>query len=359
MNKNEKELFFDLCNFTKDDKKIRVTSAKKYANATVLGNLFYNRMQGVAYGQLERNDLLSVVNREFRTSLNNAYEQNCAKNDSFFECIKWLSNVLEPYNKKYAMLKGALLCGIYPQGYRVSNDVDLLVAPNDVTEISDLLREAGFKQGNIRNGVFVPATRKEIIESKMTRGETVPFIKEVGMPYMKYLEVDINFSLDYKNSKTSLVNELISKSKVYSVGGLKIKSLSEEDFFIHLCGHLYKEATTFPWIEMNRDMTLYKYLDINFWLHSISDTRIKKVFERATELGMQEICACVVLWTEDLLPGFNDLAVKISKRILDGKEELLLKVLSPSDKVTCFFTEKSTVKRFFDQHRGKKIRRSY
>ena len=174
---------------------------------------------------------------------------------------------------------------------------------------------------------------------------------------MKYLEVDINFSLDYKNNESSLVEELISKSKLYSIRGFKIRSLSEEDFFIHLCSHLYKEATTLPWIEMNRDMTLYKYLDINFLLYTMSDINIKKLFKRATELGMQEICACVVLWTEELLPGFSDIAVDISKKLLDGKDDLLIKIISPSNKTTYFFTEKSVTNRFFDKFRWKKLRR--
>lgn len=97
------------------------------------------------------------------------------------------------------MLKGAYLCAHYPDGYRTSNDVDLLVLPKDVTTIGNLLARSGFRQGNIRNGEFIPATRQEIIESKMMRGETVPYIKEVDLTFMKFFKVDINFSLDYKN----------------------------------------------------------------------------------------------------------------------------------------------------------------
>ena len=44
--------------------------------------------------------------------------------------------------------------------------------------------------------------------------------------------------------------------------GISVNILGDEDFFLHLCAHLYKEATTLPWIEMHRDMTLYKYCDI-------------------------------------------------------------------------------------------------
>lgn len=358
MRKNEKELFFELCNFTAAVGEGFKASLEKYATASVLGHLFYNRMQAVAYGVLEKNGLLGSVNREFRTSLQGAYEQNVVKNESFFRCVELLSEVLSPCEGKYAMLKGALLCKLYPKGYRTSNDIDLLVSENDVTTVANRLLGAGFKQGNIRNGDFVPATRKEIIESKMMRGETVPFVKQVDLPNMKYLEVDINFSVDYKNGDKDTVADMLSKAKRYTIDDISVVTLREEDFFIHLCGHLYKEATTLPWILMKRDMTLYKYLDINLLLHRFSKADIKRIFKRAEELGMSGICACVIVWTEELIPSFNKDALAAAEKALAGKEELLLTVVSPAEKKTYYFEEESAAKRFFDDDRGKRLRRS-
>ncbi len=195
MKKQEKELFKALCSFKAKEFDEGLLQA---ANPIVLGHLFFNRMQAVAYGVLKKHNLLGKVNREFRNSLKGAYEQNLEKNRSFFWCINHVEEALSGCDCKYAMLKGAYLCRAYPEGYRTSNDIDLLVHPKDVTEVGNALLSAGFKQGNVRNGSFIPATRKEIIESKMMRGETVPYIKEVNLPGMQFLEVDINFSLDYK-----------------------------------------------------------------------------------------------------------------------------------------------------------------
>lgn len=119
-------------------------------------------------------------------------------------CIRYITEVLSKCSCTYAMLKGALLCRCYPEGYRTSNDIDLLVHPSDVTLIANALSAAGFRQGSVRNDRFIAATRQEIIESKMMRGETVPFIKEMNLPGMKYLEVDINFFLDYKKTATRI-----------------------------------------------------------------------------------------------------------------------------------------------------------
>ena len=204
MTKKEKELFKSLCSFKEHTFDKKLLSA---ATPNVLGHLFFNRMQAAAYGTLKKHGLVGAVNREFANSLKAAYEQNIEKNRDFFACVRYLGEILSDCGDKYAMLKGAYLCRLYPEGYRTSNDIDLLVKPEDVTEIGKRLSAAGFKQGNIRNGEFKAATRREIIESKMTRGETVPYIKEVGLPAMRFLEVDINFSLDYKPGDTGLVCE--------------------------------------------------------------------------------------------------------------------------------------------------------
>ena len=98
------------------------------------------------------------------------------------------------------MLKGAVLCGKYPNGCRTSNDIDLLLLPEHITELGDVLEAAGFRQGELKSGAFVPATRREIIASRMMRGETVPYILELRLPMMQYLEVDLNFSLTTKTA---------------------------------------------------------------------------------------------------------------------------------------------------------------
>ena len=275
MIQKEKELFKSLCSFKSKTFDNTLLEANTPA---VLGHLFFNRMQGIAYGTLKNHGLLGRVNREFRNSLKGAYDQNIEKNKSFLWCVQHLQEVLSDCQCKYAMLKGAYLCKYYPDGYRTSNDIDLLVRPKDVTEVGNALLAAGFKQGNIRNGEFEPATRVEIITSKMMRGETVPYIKEVNLPCMRFLEVDINFSLDYTLGDTASLEEMINNSVIEKLDNFQVRTLRRDDFFVHLCSHLYKEATTLPWIEMKRDMTLYKYCDIYMLLNDASKEEVDFLF---------------------------------------------------------------------------------
>lgn len=343
------ELFRSLCSFKAESFDESLLEAA--ATPAVLGHLFFNRMQAVAYGTLMERGMLGKVNREFRNSLKAAYEQNIEKNRSFFKCVQYVDEVLAECQCGYAMLKGAYLCKVYPEGYRTSNDIDLLVLPEDVTRIGEVLIKAGFRQGNIRNGSFVPATRKEIIESKMMRGETVPYIKEVNLPGMQFLEVDINFSLDYKPGDAVLLEEMIRNTTVETLGDYSVRTLRREDFFVHLCSHLYKEATTLPWVEMMRDMTLYKYCDIYMLLSGASEKQVDFLFERARELRMEKICAFAVLQMSELFDFDNRYAVEVAKNILADEPDFIHTIIAPKEKKEYVFSEKSIVKRFFADSR--------
>lgn len=349
MNSKEKGLFKNVCSFKSESFD---ETLLKFATPEVLGHLFFNRMQAIAYGTLLKHELLGKVNREFRNSLKCAHEQNVKKNTSYFWFVRYLEELLTKSNCKYVMLKGAYLCYLYPEGYRTSNDIDLLVHPNEVTEIGHVLSDAGFKQGYVRNGKFFPATRKEIIESRMMRGETVPFIKEINLPGIPFIEVDINFSVDYKPEQTYVLDEMLSNSVVIEESdGFKIHTLRKDDFFIHLCSHLYKEATTLPWVEMKRDMTLYKYCDIYVLLNEATKKDIDELFIRTKELQMGKICAFAILQTSELFYFKNDYAIKVAKEILEFDEDFIHTVISPKDKKKYVFTEKNISNRFFSNDR--------
>lgn len=348
MNKKEKALFKALCKFEEDTFEANLLA---YASPEVLGHLFANRMQGVALGTLKKHQLLGKVNREFRNSLAYAHEQNEQKNESFYQCIAMLNDVLSPGDFPFAMLKGAYLCSRYPVGYRTSNDVDILVSATDVTTIGKLLAKAGFQQGSIRNDEFVPATRQEIISSRMLRGETVPYIKEVGLPFMKFFEVDINFSLDYKNETDNLVEKLLSKVCRKQTASGEIPSLCDEDFFLHLCAHLHKEATILPWIKMGRDMTLYKYCDIYMLLTQSSDEEMQQIFQRSLELGLEKVCAYAILETIELFEMDKTWVAQWATQALADAPSFRLQVTSPAEKKLFQYQTQNASKRFFMKSR--------
>lgn len=354
MQKKEKQLFLKLCSFLSSDReKIKKLIEQDAATPELLGYLFANRMAGVAYGELEKAELLSLVDREFRNSLKGAWMLNKMKNSDFVGCVKYLSTELDSCEVPYALLKGAYLCGKYPIGYRTSNDIDVLICPEDVGKVSAKLRLAGFRQGYIKDGVFVAATRAQIIESKMNRGETVPFIKEIKLPYIKYLEVDLNFSLDYKNSDDGGIRKMLERTQTINVGGARIRTLCPEDFFLHLCAHLYKEATTLPWIKMKRDMTFYKYVDIYMLLNGMDDDMQQNVIKKAIECGLEtELSYCM-----NSVKSFFELSKGTLIEFFDESyNNEQNDVVAPMEKKIYTYGEQDIVKRFFARDRLKLLK---
>lgn len=185
-----------------------------------------NRMCGLAYVILREKELLSLMNREYRSVLEAVYLYGRERNQSFTSCKKEIARQMDSENIKYAALKGAYLTELYPEGTRTSNDLDILILREDVSKVTELLKKDGFVQGFIRNEQIVPATRSEIVNAMLHRGETIPFVKEINQPAMKFSEIDVNLSLNGKADIQQTVEKKMLEHRVRMQGN------SEEELYI-------------------------------------------------------------------------------------------------------------------------------
>ena len=95
--------------------------------------------------------------------------------------------------------------------------------------------------------------------------------------------LDVNFSLDARPSTSSIIEQMLKASVIKRNGNYEYRTLSDVDFLIHLCCHLYKEATTMEWVQSRRDLLLYKFSDINIMLSKLDsdefyDLLLKKYY---------------------------------------------------------------------------------
>ena len=299
--KNEHRLMLELCRFADPEKdKIEALMQQPIDYPVVLGQLLYNRMGAAAYHTLKECGLLGRVSREFRSPLKDMYDIGREKTESFREALNIIDGMMAGVNFPYALLKGAYLASVYPTGLRTSNDIDILIKQIHISHLSERLRANGFEQGCIRNGEFVPASRMDIVSSQMNRGETVPFIKRIGLPKMEYCEIDVNFSVDYKTAQeTDIVRVLLRNTRKLINDSLP--TLPPADFLIHLCVHLYKEATVFNWVEMGRDLSLYKFCDIYLLIHKWKcEEYFQELRYRIHQYGLQRECYYALLYTKKL-----------------------------------------------------------
>lgn len=132
---------------------------------------------------------------------------------------------------------------------------------------------------------------------------------------------------------------------------MHVSTLKKEDFFIHLCTHLHKEATTLPWVKMNRDMTLYKYCDIYMLLSGMTELEVDRIFNRATQLGASDICSFAILQTANLFLKAEAYAVIKATSAIGGKNEILHYVISPENHKYYSYIDKNIFNKFFSHDR--------
>ena len=142
--KNENRFILESIKGVNAEKEVLVDLMKeKMDYPYILGQLLYNRVGAVAYLTLKQNELLQKVNREFRNSLKAIYEYNSVKTESFNKAIELLSSICKKFKFPYALLKGAYLVELYPTGLRTSNDVDVLIEPDNITELTNIFKSYG------------------------------------------------------------------------------------------------------------------------------------------------------------------------------------------------------------------------
>ena len=301
---NEHTLILELCKFANPNKeKIADLLAQPQMFPYVLGQLCWHRMGGAAYCVLRECGLLGNVNREFRNTLKTVHDGGVLKARAFKDALSMMAGVLDGADFPYALLKGAYLASLYPEGLRTSNDIDILTDEKNLSAAEKLLKSAGFTQGNIRFDTFTPASRAEIISSRMNRGEVVPYIREIGLPGMHYLEIDLNFSLDFKaKQKNDAVPALLLDAHpLIETANGSLFTLCPADFLLHLCCHLYKEAATYAWVAMERDLSLYKFADLYLLLREWTDGGIYDALAaRAAACGQQRAVYYAMLRTKEL-----------------------------------------------------------
>lgn len=243
----------------------------------VLGFLELNKISGYFYNKVKEKgiSLPQNIDRKLNAILKIQSERN-------FHMRIWL-NVISYALKDLtdiAFLKGSILSNvnlffnkpdsckkpIYYDGERISNDIDILIKPKDITYVTRVLKDMGFVQGyyDFKYDKIIELDRKEIIMRRMNRGETVPFLLKLDNAILPFIEIDINFSVDYLPAgNAELLNDMLSDTVLYqSAYGFEIRSLNPEHFLLHLIMHQYKESALYSMVKRNKDLELYKLLDI-------------------------------------------------------------------------------------------------
>jgi hypothetical protein len=357
----EQELIIQLIQFRKPDKnKIIELTRKKLDWAQVLGHLVYNRVAGVAHHVI-RECRLEPFNREFELALYMNFEIQSLRTAAYIQCVERISQLFQEGGLPHAFLKGSFLAqSIFPLGCRISNDIDVLVEGVNLTRCSNILKDASFIQGSYDRYTkkVTPASREMVLNNRMNYGEVVPYILKSEYPGIEFIQVDINFSLDWKaKGTTEQVAKFVGTAIEYQMGKGYIYSLQSEFFLIHLCVHLYKEAVGLRWIRNQRDLSLYKFLDIYAF---ITDSKIlvnpDKLISIIKENILEKACYFALESTRRFFPileEHQELSFVLDA-IRPDQLHYMEEVIDPQYPDQQYYWTKDMLTRFFDLHRQDK-----
>ncbi len=239
---------------------------------SLFGFICSNKIAGYFYNQCKK------MNIEMPSLIENLFHQiylnQKARNNLLRKFIYKISYELEKSHIVHAFLKGSILSNcalqqnkvLYQIGERTSNDIDILIHEKDITKLENILRKLHFSQGyyDLKKNKIILFDRKEIIARRMNRGETAPWILKISNYVVPFVEIDINFSLDSTAiTSTNLTNIMLSQTVCYkSKKNYYIRSLEKYHFIIQLILHAYKELTLVFMVKKNKDIQLYKFLDL-------------------------------------------------------------------------------------------------
>ena len=161
--------------------------------------------------------------------------------------IQACKSIFEQEDISYAAMKGPILSeSAYGDPYlRQSGDLDVLIAPKDISAFNKRMKNAGFVQGKIKNQTIQPVSREERIFHSVYSHQVVPFIKKTRNTISAFVNMDVNTNIYWGESGCSLNMDLLLSHRVpIEIDGVTIYKLEPISEFITLCLHHYKDMNS-------------------------------------------------------------------------------------------------------------------
>ena len=261
---------------------------------SLLGFIETNKLSGYVFNKIKEKKI--QIPKLIYSNLYNIYSLQKVKNNIARKFINQLSYQLEINHINHAFLKGSILsnCNLdnkkptYKLGERTSNDIDILIDSKDIGKLEKILSQLHFKQGyyDYTKEKIILLDRKEIISRRLNRNETAPWVLKTTNTIVPFIEIDINFSTSNTVSDHHLTNKLLSNTRCYkSLDKNYIRSLEKYDFIVHLILHAYNELTNKFQIDRQKDIQLYKFLDL--YLLFSKDIQLSKLLKLVKEYNIE------------------------------------------------------------------------
>lgn len=276
-----------------------------------------NKVVGLVWNNLKKLNLLDYIPQNINYLLKFFYEATKRRNEVLLNKQEELMSILKKENVRFARLKGGyLLKNIYVDlGTRFMNDLDFLIDKSQMHTIQNIMYELNYKNGraSINSGQIFEMDRKESIIWKTKMNNLPPFFQEANSDWCSLIDVDFSLYMDF-NMDYDVTRKMLDK--------VENIDLQKDDFFIHICSHLYKEATNASWILLDSDINLIKFCDVRELLLKMSYDELTKIIEKAVLYNLQNALYYTLYYIQFIYPDLDiikkiDIFNKLDPEILN------------------------------------------
>lgn len=263
--------------------------------AYVLGQLMIHRLGPLAFCASTRDNCISDIPHIASWWLFEISRLNDIRQRLLLSAASEISAKLRQCGIAHSFLKGVVLQSDYYGGLnRQYDDLDLLVEPTNLSIVTEVLRSNGFIQGWRKCDEIVPATRYEIVSSRVNSHELVPFWRRTTSDAVPYVSVDVQFEfpgtklfgLDFD------VSELLRHRRMTTTGDGAVPKLCPVHHLILLCTHQQMHAVVPDEVQSANDLVLLRLSDLVRVMVSITRSGLCGEFVRLANSG--RALGCVV-----------------------------------------------------------------
>ena len=231
----------------------------------VLGLLVVHRLGPTAYVALRDDDSISDLPSVVSRWLHHLHRTAVIRHKLIPPVAARITRALDKQGLRHCYLKGPILqAQHYGRLIRHYDDLDLLVSPNDLSSVTQILESMGFIQGWLRDDRIVPCTRREQLAARLNSHELVPFFTNTASDSVPHIGIDVQFELP----GTKLfdlefdIETLLSSHIVTHISGQDLPTLRPEHHLVLLCTHQRMHALIPDEIKDANDIVLLRFSDL-------------------------------------------------------------------------------------------------
>ncbi|MFF1787579.1 nucleotidyltransferase family protein [Kitasatospora sp. NPDC058243] len=237
-----------------------------------------------------------------------AYEGNRRRNHALADEYAKVIRGLNAGGLDYAIRKGPVLTeGVYGDvGLRRMGDLDVLLSRDSLPEFTSVVEGLGYRQGHLSGNaeLVVPFDRRTQMVWKVSlANSTLPYLKPAQRDDVEVFVLDPCFNV-FQPGSGAVVDpaEILARAVDAVLFGEASRRLDAVDQFIDVCVQLHVEATTLMYIEIGKDLTILKFLDLVQLLNRLSGEQLETLVSRVRRYGCADSIRYALHHTGQVFP---------------------------------------------------------